>query len=174
MASRRKTFVSHSTPSQLDSKLLADLPRVFIDRSLGAVQVPTHLRAAGLVLTTMREHYGEQQAQSVQDVDWITLVAQRNWMGFHKDGDIRRNVVERQTVIGVAARMFCIANAEITAQDAANRYIANFHAIAAAALGPAPFIYSNSSAPDRATLVRVTAPPRKSLRVHHHRPPNSA
>jgi len=142
MASRRKTFVSHSTPSQLDSKLLADLPHVFIDRSLGAVQVPSHLRAAGFVLTTMREHYGEHQAQHVQDVDWINLTAQRNWIGFHKDGNIRRNVVERQTVIGVAARMFCIANAEITAQDAANRYIANFKAIAAAALGPGPFIYS--------------------------------
>jgi hypothetical protein len=134
--------VSHSTPSQLDPKLLADLPHVFVDRSLGAVQVPAHLRAAGFVLTTMREHYGEQQAQGVQDVDWIALTAQRNWIGFHKDDNIRRNVVERQSVTGVAARMFCIANAQITAQDAANRYIANFAAIAAAAQQPGPFIYS--------------------------------
>lgn len=134
--------MSHSTPSQLDPKLLADLPHVFVDRSLGAVQVPSHLRAAGFVLTTMREHYGEQPAQRVQDVDWITLTAQRNWIGFHKDDNIRRNVVERQTVIGVGARMPCIANAKITAQDAANRYIANFKAIAAVARHPGPFIYS--------------------------------
>ena len=142
MASRRKTFVSHSTPSQLDPKLLADLPHVFVDRSLGAVQVPRYLRSAGFVLTTMREHYGEQQAQRVHDVEWITLTAQRNWISFHKDDNIRRNVVERQTVIGVAARMFCIGNAEITAQDAAYRYIANFSAIAAVARSSGPFIYS--------------------------------
>jgi hypothetical protein len=104
--------------------------------------VPKHLRAAGFVLTTMRDHYGEQQAQRVQDVDWITLVAQRNWIGFHKDDHIRRNTVERQTVIGVAARMFCISNAEITAHDAANRYVTNFRAIAAAARLPGPFIYT--------------------------------
>lgn len=69
MASPRKTFVTRSTPSQLDPKLLADLPHIFVDRSLGAVQLPGHLRAAGFVLTTMREHYGEQPAQRVHDVD---------------------------------------------------------------------------------------------------------
>ena len=56
----------------------------------------------------MREHYGEHQAQRVQDVDWIALTAQRNWISFHKDENIRRNQVERQTVIQVGARMFCI------------------------------------------------------------------
>jgi hypothetical protein len=126
----------------LTQTLLAQLPHIFVDRSLGSVQLPTLLRAAGFTLTTMSEHYGEHQAQLVADVDWITLVAQQNWIGFHKDANIRRNMVERQTVIASAARMFCVPNAKITAQDLANRYIANFAAIAAAAQHPGPFIYS--------------------------------
>lgn len=134
--------MSHSTPSQLDSELLAGFPHVFVDRSLGAVQVPKLLREAGFVLTTMREHYGEQQAQRVQDVEWIALAAERDWITFHKDDHIRRNSLERQTVIDVSGRMFCIANAEITAADAAQRYISNFRAIAAAAQNPGPFVYT--------------------------------
>ena len=106
------------------------------------MQLPRHLRAAGFTLTTLSEHYGAQQGQYGPDVDWITLVGQRNWIGFHKDANIRRNMVERQTVIAVGARMFCIANGEITAQGAANRYITNFNAIAAAAQQAGPFIYS--------------------------------
>ncbi|TGD84779.1 hypothetical protein E5M78_21150, partial [Mycobacterium tuberculosis] len=52
---------------QPDRNLLADLDHIFVDRSLGAVQVPQLLRDAGFRLTTMREHYGETQAQSVSD-----------------------------------------------------------------------------------------------------------
>jgi hypothetical protein len=89
----------------------------------------------------MREHYGERRAQKIADVDWIALTAQQNWIGFHKDDNIRRNQVERQAVINVGARMFCIGNAQITAADAASYYITNFPAIAAAANQPGPFIY---------------------------------
>jgi PIN like domain len=62
--------VTHSTspPSQ---RVLADLPHVFVDRSLGALQLPRLLRAAGVQLTTMREHYGEQLSQATEDPDWI-------------------------------------------------------------------------------------------------------
>ncbi len=104
--------------------------------------MPQRLRAAGFVVTTMREHYGEGYGQEVQDVDWITLAAQRDWVAFHKDDHIRRNELERQTVMNVAARMFCIGNAQITAEDAANRYICNFKVIAMAAQQPGPFIYA--------------------------------
>jgi hypothetical protein len=90
----------------------------------------------------MREHYGEDLAQRVPDVDWIALTAQRNWISFHKDERIRRNQAERKTVMQVGARMFCIGNAQITAADAASHYIGNFAAIAAAAAQePGPYIY---------------------------------
>lgn len=135
--------MTHSTPSRPDpAELLAALPHVFIDRSLGALQVPAMLREAGFALTTMREHYGETRAQGVADVEWIALTAEQGWIGFHKDAEIRRNEVERRAVIETGARLFCVPRADITAADLAARYIANLPAIAAAAAEPGPFIYS--------------------------------
>ncbi|WP_337360661.1 hypothetical protein [Mycolicibacterium iranicum] len=113
-----------------------------MDRSLGALQVPGLLREAGFALTTMREHYGEADAQRVADVEWITLTAERGWIGFHKDAEIRRNEAERMAVVATDARMFCVPRADITAADLAARYISNLPAIAAAAKTPGPYIYS--------------------------------
>lgn len=118
------------------------LPHVFLDRSLGAVQVPGLLRRAGIVLTTMREHYGEIEAQRVTDLEWIALTAQRDWIGFHKDATIRRNQIERQAVLDSHARMFCVPRADITAPDLAARFIDNLRAITAAARESGPYIYS--------------------------------
>lgn len=129
-----------STPSPPDP-LAAQLPHVFIDRSLGAIQLPKLLRAAGIALTTMREHYGETAAQSVSDNEWIALTAERGWIAFHKDDNIRRNEAERQTVIRTGARMFCVPRADLTAGNLARRYLDNLAAIAHAAESPGPFIY---------------------------------
>ena len=131
-----------STPSPPDDVGPGHLPRVFVDRSLGAIQVPALLRATGIVLTTMREHYGETQAQTVTDHEWIALTAERGWIAFHKDDNIRRNEVERQTVIDTGARMFCVPRADLTASDLARRYIDNLAAITRAATESAgPCIY---------------------------------
>jgi PIN like domain len=90
----------------------------------------------------MREHYGEAQAQRVSDVEWIALTAQRGWIAFHKDAEIRRNEVERRAVLDTGARMFCVPRADITAADLAARFIRNLGAIVAAAQEPGPYIYS--------------------------------
>ena len=129
-------------PSPLDPELIAGLPHIFLDRSLGAVQVPALLRQAGLTLTTLREHYGQPRDQRVSDEEWIKLAAKRGWIAFHKDAAIRRNLVERQAVIAHGARMFCIPRADITAADLAARFIENIAAIAVAAQGDGPFVYS--------------------------------
>lgn len=134
--------VTRSTPSPLSAKILASLPTVFVDRSLGAVQVPTLLRAAGFSIVTMREHYGEDSAQSVKDEDWIRLTAEKGWLGFNKDDAIRRNALERDTVMATGARLFCVPSANIMAQLVAARFIANIGAIAAAAMSDGPYIYA--------------------------------
>jgi PIN domain-containing protein len=90
----------------------------------------------------MREHYREQRAQQVSDQEWIALVADRNWIGFNKDANIRRNALERQTVLDTGARLFCVPRADILAEDVAARFIANIEAIARAARSPGPFIYT--------------------------------
>jgi PIN like domain len=106
------------------------------------VQVPALLRAAGLELTTMAEHYGEARSQRVADTEWIKLTAERGWIGFHKDAQIRRNEVERIAVIDSGARMFCVPRADLSAADLAARFTSNIRAIAAAAAAEGPFIYS--------------------------------
>jgi len=43
----------------------------------------------------MAEHYGEQQAQSLDDQAWIAETARLGWIAFHKDDAIRRNEAEK-------------------------------------------------------------------------------
>ena len=105
------------------------------------MQLPWLLRDAGVVLTTMRELYGEQLGQGVADPDWIALTAERGWIGFNKDAAIRRNAPERRAVVELGARLFCVPQANITAAELGERYLRNLGAIARAAQQPGPYIY---------------------------------
>jgi len=89
----------------------------------------------------MRDYYGEQLAQATDDPNWIALTAQRGWIGFHKDAAIRRNEVERRTIVEHGARLFCVPRADIIAEHLAQRYLNNLAAIARAAREPGPYIY---------------------------------
>ena len=75
------------------------LPKLFLDRSLGSVQVPTMLRAAGLHLTTLAERYGPEHAQFVSDVEWLEEAGRRGEVVFMKDSHIYSNKLERDTVL---------------------------------------------------------------------------
>jgi hypothetical protein len=78
----------------------------------------------------------------VTDHEWIALTAERGWIGFHKDATIRRNELERQTVLETGARLFCVPRADLLANDLAARFIDNIEAIHHAAESAGPFIYS--------------------------------
>ena len=52
----------------------AGLPDLFIDRSLGRIQVPGLLRAAGLRLIALAEHYGIPADENVADTTWLAEV----------------------------------------------------------------------------------------------------
>lgn len=71
------------------------LPDVLIDRSLGRIQVPSLLRTAGLRLITLAEHYGIPADEDIEDVTWLKLAGQSNWIVFMKDAQIRRRPAER-------------------------------------------------------------------------------
>jgi len=88
----------------------------------------------------MREHYGEFEAQRTADTTWIELTAERGWIAFHKDANIRRNRAERHAVQVSGARMFCVPKADLTAAALVERFVVNAEAIADAVQDVGPFI----------------------------------
>lgn len=120
----------------------AGLPDLFLDRSLGRIQVPRLLRAAGLRLVTLAEHYGTPADERVKDVSWLQLAGQRDWAVLMKDRGIRFNVAEREAARRYAVRCFCITRQNLTAQEMADRFLHNLTAMEAACIQPGPFIYA--------------------------------
>lgn len=120
----------------------AQLPDVFLDRSLGRVKVPGLLRAAGLRVITLAEHYGVPRDQTVDDITWLTETAARGWVVFMKDANIRRVPAEREAVRRAGARCFCLTSAQLSAGEMARRFVDGIDRIAEACESPGPFIYA--------------------------------
>jgi PIN like domain len=120
----------------------AELPDLFIDRSLGRVQVPTLLRAAELRLVTLAEHYGIPADQKVRDAEWLQLVGERGWVALMKDSKVRFNRAEQEAVKRYAVRCFCIPRQDLTARQMADRFLHNMSAMEAACREPGPFMYA--------------------------------
>ena len=119
----------------------AGLPDLFCDRSLGRIRVPNLLRAAGLRLTTLSEHYGVPDDAHVSDEEWLELAGSRGWAVLMKDKRIRYRRHERAAVERHRVRCFCLASRNIPAQEMADRFLRCLPAITEACREPGPFIY---------------------------------
>jgi len=119
-----------------------ELPDLFLDRSLGRIRVPEVLRAAGLRLTTLAEHYGVPADEWVADADWLALAGQRGWTVFMKDTRVRYRPAEQAAVRTHAVRCFCLTHQGLPGDEMARRFLVNLPAIAAACSAPGPFIYA--------------------------------
>ena len=119
----------------------ATAPRFFVDRSLGRIQFPTLLRAAGVDLVTLAEHYGIPADETVEDVAWLADTAQLGLVVLAKDARIRRRPAERTAISEHGARCFFYARADLHAADGAARFLHNRAAIERACAQPAPFAY---------------------------------
>jgi hypothetical protein len=86
----------------------AGLPDLFIDRSLGRIQVPQLLRDAGLRLVTLAERYGIPNDEAVSDEQWLRDVGDRGEAAFMKDGRVRYNPAEKAAIIRRRVRCFCL------------------------------------------------------------------
>jgi hypothetical protein len=121
---------------------MSEEPFVFVDRSLGRIAVPNALRAAGIELVTLAEHYGIPADESVEDTTWIREAASRGWIMIMKDERIRRRPAERILINELGARCFCLANANLAAAAMARRYLDNWARIIQASAEPGPYLYS--------------------------------
>ena len=120
----------------------AGLPDLFLDRSLGRVAVPRLLRASGLRLVTLAEHYGVPRDETVEDVEWLRLAGRQGWVVLMKDKGIRRNPRERAVVHAYSVRCFCLTRQGLKSSEMARRFLDSIDAITEACRSPGPFIYA--------------------------------
>ena len=120
----------------------AELPELFLDRSLGRIKVPHLLRNAGLRLITLAEHYGIPEDEDIPDEQWLKLASSQNRVVFMKDKRIRYNPLERQVVEAFAVRCFCLASQQLPAHEMAARFLHNLDAITQACQEDGPFIFA--------------------------------
>jgi hypothetical protein len=119
--------------------------RFFLDRGLGSRIIPGLLRAAGWQLTTMDERYGTAESQNIPDVDWIEQATMRREVLLCKDLAIARNRLEAEAVFRASARVFGLANANLSGPDAAACLLSHEEAITAmAARAAGPYVVSVS------------------------------
>lgn len=125
-----------------------ELPHFFVDRSLGAVQVPQLLRDAGWLLTTLVEHYGKPADESVADIDWLALCGERRWPVLMKDEKIRYRQAERAALVKADVTAFCLASGNLRSAEMAEIFIRHRGVIweKAAAGGSAIWVLSRQGA----------------------------
>ena len=85
---------------------------VLVDRCLGNKVAPG-LRAVGIPATHLSEVYADD-GQSVQDTDWLSHAANNGMCVFTQDLAIWENPHERQAVMDMSAKVFCLASSELS------------------------------------------------------------
>jgi hypothetical protein len=122
------------------------LPDLFLDRSLGRIQVPSLLRAAGVNLRTLAEVYGMPADEDVTDVEWLTRAGREGWPVLMKDERIRYRPAERNAVLASGVQAFCLVKGNLRAAAMAELFISATEEIATACQARGPFLYSVSTA----------------------------
>ena len=117
------------------------LPELFLDRSLGRVQVPALLRAAGLRVRTLAEEYGIPADEDVVDTEWLAHAGRNGWPVLMKDERIRYRPAERAAVIAFGVQTFCLTNGNLRAAAMAEQFLAVIDQITASCRQPGPFLY---------------------------------
>ncbi len=142
-----------STPKQPEQA--AEVPTFFIDRDLGRIAFPAGLRAAGLTVVTLAEHYGVVESEAVTDEEWMFEAARRSWPVFCCDSKHRRRrrPAERRALLDSGLKEF-VFNGNVVAQENVRRALANLDRIVAACARSGPFVYRVH--PDRIELLRLS------------------
>jgi PIN like domain len=112
----------------------------FVDRSLGK-SIVEGLRAAGLVVHSMADIYGEDRAQRLADEVWLRDAGEQHWIVLTKDDAIRRRPAERDAIVDAAVQVFCLTTATLRGREQTARFLHNRHRILRQARKPGPYIY---------------------------------
>jgi PIN like domain len=116
------------------------LPNLFVDRSLGRIQVPTLLRNEGLRLVTLAERYGVPADETIGDVQWLTDAGRFGEAVLMKDERIRYNEAEKHAVKQFSVMCFCLSKKNLKSTEMAAYFIKNLAAITRACASGGPVI----------------------------------
>lgn len=134
------------------------LPDLFLDRSLGRVQVPRLLRAEGLRLVTLAEYYGIPADEEVADIEWLSLVDQKGWVAWMKDSAIKRRPAEKDALVKGSVRAFCLSGGNLRAEEMAARFVRALPQMAyACRLNTGPFLFAVAPRPDHAAVLGLVS-----------------
>jgi hypothetical protein len=110
----------------------------FIDRSLGKIDVPDALRAAGHRCERHDDHWD----QTTEDSVWLAGVAARKWIVLTKDERIRYRPLELQALESARLRTFIVICGNVRGADTARILLAAMPRILAVVdTQKGPFIY---------------------------------
>jgi hypothetical protein len=113
-------------------------PVFFIDRSLGKIDVPGALRAAGYVCQLHDDHFEQQTEDSV----WLSNVAAKRWIVLTKDERIRYRPLELQALRSAKLRAFIVICGNVRGSETAAILLRAMPKILRAiATHPGPFIH---------------------------------
>jgi hypothetical protein len=94
-------------------------PVFFVDRSLGSVDVPAGLRAAGATIEIHDDHFPQTQA----DVAWLPTVGGAGWVVLTKDRRIRTRKLEAQALMDAGVGPFVLTAGDVTGAEMAEALV---------------------------------------------------
>jgi len=116
----------------------AELPELFIDRSVGLLGVPQHFREAWPTnVHTLNDVFG---AGKVADSVWMARADAEGWIAVCKDDKIRSRPGERSLMSQGGLRVFCLTNDNLTRDDMVTRFGQAHDGLLAQAPEPGPWM----------------------------------
>ena len=115
-------------------------PEYFVDRSLGRHRVPEALRAAGWILRTHYEVFGDRD-EDVPDVEWLELCSREALVVLTADKRLRYRPEEIAAIRRHRVKAFVLVGGSLQAAEQVRRFERNRDRIAAACSEPGPFVY---------------------------------
>ncbi len=108
----------------------------FSDEDLGTKIFPVPLRDAGVRVEALTNHF----PAGTNDVDWIPVVAQREWVALTHDLNMRYNTPERNAIMRSGLRVIVIRSGSTRAEMALTFLDLHERIIHFLEHNPAPFI----------------------------------
>ena len=92
------------------------------DRCLGK-RVVGILQSAQLTVHTLTDLFGETQAQSMSDEDWIRHAGQRRYVVLTKDQRIQHRTMEREAVAEHRVHLFALGSGNLGFREMAGAFL---------------------------------------------------